>query len=171
MTAGAATTHLGPVTPGIPKAFSGSMIPAGTFDDIFTFILPVNSGSGYTVMNLPIMFPGGNFNTLLTTMSLFSNPNGTLFDSDDAHLKTVAASDPGQSASTLSFLFGAAPPGSMYLKISGVTNGTAGGLYNGAISVSAIPEAEVWAMMLVGAGLVGFQLRRKAKRTAIQRFV
>jgi hypothetical protein len=39
------------------------------------------------------------------------------------------------------------------------------------IGVAPIPEAEIWAMMLVGAGLVGFQLRRKAKRLAVQRFV
>lgn len=39
------------------------------------------------------------------------------------------------------------------------------------IDVTPIPEPEVWAMMLIGAGLVGFQLRRKAKRMAVQRFV
>lgn len=37
------------------------------------------------------------------------------------------------------------------------------------VGVSAIPEAEVWAMMLVGVGLVGFQLRRKARRMATHR--
>lgn len=39
------------------------------------------------------------------------------------------------------------------------------------VSVTLIPEPEVWAMMLVGAGLVGFQLRRKSKQMLIQRFV
>lgn len=40
-----------------------------------------------------------------------------------------------------------------------------------AVDVSPIPEPEVWAMMLVGAGLVGFQLRRKSKQSHGQRFV
>jgi len=37
------------------------------------------------------------------------------------------------------------------------------------VAVTPIPEAEVWAMMLVGVGLVGFQLRRKARRMATHR--
>ena len=31
------------------------------------------------------------------------------------------------------------------------------------ISVAAVPEPEVWAMMLIGAGLIGYQVRRKSK--------
>jgi len=32
------------------------------------------------------------------------------------------------------------------------------------LTVTAVPEAETWAMMLVGVGLVGFQLRRRGGR-------
>ena len=39
------------------------------------------------------------------------------------------------------------------------------------VTVAAIPEAETWAMMLVGMGLVGWQLRRKVKAGAAGRFV
>jgi hypothetical protein len=31
------------------------------------------------------------------------------------------------------------------------------------ITVAAVPEPEVWAMMLIGVGLIGYQLRRKSK--------
>ena len=31
------------------------------------------------------------------------------------------------------------------------------------ITVAAIPEPEVWAMMLIGAGLIGYQVRRKSR--------
>ena len=31
------------------------------------------------------------------------------------------------------------------------------------ITVTAVPEPEVWAMMLIGVGLIGYQLRRKSK--------
>ena len=39
------------------------------------------------------------------------------------------------------------------------------------VTVAAVPEAETWAMMLVGMGLVGWQLRRKVKASAATRFV
>jgi hypothetical protein len=39
------------------------------------------------------------------------------------------------------------------------------------VSVALIPEPETWAMMLVGMGLVGWQLRRKVKSSAASRFV
>jgi hypothetical protein len=38
------------------------------------------------------------------------------------------------------------------------------------VNVSPIPEPEAWAMMLIGAGLVGFRLRNRSKKTAAQRF-
>jgi hypothetical protein len=52
------------------------------------------------------------------------------------------------------------------LKISGATAvGTSGGAYAGSLTVNTlpVPEPEEWAMMLVGAGLVSYQVRRKQK--------
>ena len=42
--------------------------------------------------------------------------------------------------------------------------------YSGPILVSPVPEPEIWAMMLVGAGLVGFRLRHRSKKFAANRF-
>jgi len=39
------------------------------------------------------------------------------------------------------------------------------------VTVAAVPEPETWAMMLVGMGLVGWQLRRKAKASGATRLV
>jgi hypothetical protein len=160
---------LGVVTPDVPLPFSELVIPAGDFSDLFAFTLPANSGSGYSVMNFPISIPGvGTFNSLLNTMVLLSNPDGGLVpNGDETVLKTVA----GAGVNSLSMSWGSASDGSMLLQITGIANGTLGGVYNGGISVASIPEAEVWVMMLVGAGLVGFQLRRKAKCMAVQRLV
>lgn len=44
-----------------------------------------------------------------------------------------------------------------------VAPGTKLGGFNGQLTVAAVPEPEEWAMMLVGAGLVSFQVRRKQK--------
>lgn len=42
------------------------------------------------------------------------------------------------------------------------------GSYTGSITIAAVPEPEVWAMMLVGVGLVGHQLRRKSKARPVK---
>ena len=51
----------------------------------------------------------------------------------------------------------------------GSANGVA--LSTFGVTVAAVPEAETWAMMLIGMGLVGWQLRRKVKASAATRFV
>lgn len=157
--ANAATYAVGPVSSGTPAPFSGTVIPAGSFSDIFTFTLPANGGSGYSVLNFPLTIPSvGTFNTLLTTMSLVSNHDGILFNADDFLVSTVSG---GPNA--LSLAWGPSAGGDMYLNITGVANGSLGGLYNGAISVTAVPEPETWAMLVAGIGLVGLQLRRRSR--------
>lgn len=37
------------------------------------------------------------------------------------------------------------------------------GIYGTFFSVAAVPEPDTWLMMIIGAGLIGFQLRRKQK--------
>jgi hypothetical protein len=80
------------------------------------------------------------------TMTTLSGPGSTTFTpiSVGSYTATVFG-DPGDS--------------------SGVSLSTFG------VTVAAVPEAETWAMMLVGMGLVGWQLRRKVKASAASRFV
>lgn len=59
-----------------------------------------------------------------------------------------------------SFFFEASTPGSYTALLFGKPSAE-GGSYS--ITVAAVPEPEVWAMMLIGAGLIGYQARRKAK--------
>ena len=66
---------------------------------------------------------------------------------------------PSATGSFTAIVFG--DPGSS----GGVELGTFG------LTIAAVPEAETWAMMLVGMGLVGWQLRRKVKASAANRFV
>ncbi|MBV8634570.1 MAG: PEP-CTERM sorting domain-containing protein [Burkholderiaceae bacterium] len=51
--------------------------------------------------------------------------------------------------------------GGYYAVISGIANGSAGGEYGGAISVSAVPEPGTVAMMLAGMGLLGYIATRR----------
>jgi hypothetical protein len=51
------------------------------------------------------------------------------------------------------------------IKVSGTNFNSSGGAYAGTLTLNTapIPEPEEWAMMLVGAGLVSYQVRRKQK--------
>ncbi|HEV7446346.1 MAG TPA: FxDxF family PEP-CTERM protein [Steroidobacteraceae bacterium] len=45
-------------------------------------------------------------------------------------------------------------------EVSGIT-GRQSGFWGAKMAVTAVPEADVWMMLLIGVGLVGYQLRRK----------
>jgi len=152
---------LGTVAINVPTSFSGSVVPAGDFNDVFSFTLPANGGSGYSVLNFPLDVPNvGSFNTLLTTMSLISNPDGIHNNGDET---TVASAVLGgnNTSDSLSLTWGATTGGNMELNITGMTNGTLGGIYNGSISALPVPEPETYAMLLAGLGLMGAVVRRR----------
>lgn len=78
----------------------------------------------------------------------------------------------GSITSPGSFTFTAAAADSFTAVIGGVVPSGASipiGTYG--VTIALIPEPETWAMMLVGMGLVGWQLRRKLKVSAANRFV
>jgi hypothetical protein len=152
-------------------AFSAKIIggPINTFNDFYKFVLPANGGSGYEVRNLSVQVPELNidFDLAFTAMSLWSvGADGTFGGGNDVEIATSAGSGP----LALSFGTPSAQSQNMMLVVQGFVVGSTGGIYNGAISVSPIPEPEAWAMMLIGAGLVGFRLRTRSKKTAAQRF-
>lgn len=156
--AGASTTHLGPITFGA-TAFNGTVLGAGFFNDVFTFVAPANGGSAYSVVNFPLnLGPAGTFNTVFTSLTLMSNPNGILFDFDD----TLLASGVG-SGSTVNMSFSASSGGNYYLAVNGLANGTSGGLYSGAISISPIPEPGAYGLFLAGLGLIGTMVTRRRR--------
>ena len=150
----ATTTALGPAVVGIPLSFGGLAAP-GVFSDVFTFLLPANGGSGYSVSNFTLL--PASYGTALTTLSLFSNANGILFDFDDTFVSS--SSTPGGASLGLSV--SAKPAGDYYINVTGVTTAPLGGIYTGAISVTAVPEPETFAMMLAGLGALGFLARRR----------
>ncbi|SFW30085.1 FxDxF family PEP-CTERM protein [Nitrosovibrio sp. Nv17] len=160
---------LGAVTSVFPKAFNGTVLGSGeVFNDIFTFHIPEpHVGSGYSVIDFALDIGVGTFDTLLVKLSLYTNADGILGTGDEVLLKAVEYSSEGNSPNSLVLSWDQPIIGPAYLNVVGETEGTLGGLYNGAISVSPVPEAETYAMLLAGLGLMGAMVRRRnaVKRT------
>jgi len=155
--ASAQTVNVGLVSVDAPSTFTG-VLPIGSFIDTITFSLPANHGSAYSVVNVPLSLLGNTFDLLFSSIALFSNPDGVLFNADDAFL----TSSMGAGAASMSLSFAGNAGGNMYLTLAGVTTGTAGGIYAGAIDVAPIPlPPAVW---MLGSAIVGLVTvgRRKA---------
>ncbi|MEO8859333.1 MAG: FxDxF family PEP-CTERM protein [Burkholderiaceae bacterium] len=167
--ANATITNLGLVTTGVPLSFAG-LAGNGGFDDVFTFTLPANGGSGYSAANFTLL-PSALYHTVLSTMSLLTDPDGSvsgtgLFNGDEAPKGSSVSFDSG---ATLALTAPASGGGKMVLHITGITTGTSGGIYTGAISAAAVtpvPEPESYAMLLAGLGVMGaIAIRRNKKKS------
>jgi hypothetical protein len=152
--ANAALIDLGPITTNL-TTFGGYAAP-GAFLDVFTFTVPANGGSSYAVTNFSLL--PSVFSAAFASLALVSNPDGVVGSGDDA---IVASALAATGSPALSLSFGASAGGAYYLAVSGVSTGPAGGIYNGAISVTAVPEPETYAMMLAGLAALGFLARRR----------
>jgi hypothetical protein len=99
----------------------------------------------------------------LTKVTDFSLSLQSLQSSSWINLATFGSNGSGAFKGT-TFSFGNLAAGSYRLVLDGVGKGSFGGGYIGGFNVAAaVPEAETWAMLLVGFSLVGYQLRRKQK--------
>jgi PEP-CTERM motif len=149
-------TDLGVITS--LKTFGGFAAP-GLFTDIFQFSLPANGGSQYSLTNFSVapLFPE-ILNTGFATFMLVSDPDGDLATFDGAVLSTQVFNP---LTANVALNYTGTAGGNYYLFVTGATSGSLGGAYNGAISVTAVPEPETYAMMLAGLAALGFLARRR----------
>ena len=135
-----------------PALFAGS---GTSINDLFTFSLDSgNTSSGYSVVNIPLSFSGGEWNTALATLTLSSNADGIVGNGDDQMLASAIWNQGSNSNDSLSLSYDSAITGPAYITITGVTDGGNGGMYSGAIA-AAVPEPETYAMLLAGLGADG----------------
>lgn len=141
-----------------------------TFEDTYTFTI----GSGFdSSASLTSTFIGATKDLVITGFSLnkysgaLSNVTSTVFGINEGvsidpvtHLPLPKVKDSWSlDGASLSM-------GTYFLQVNGKVLGVQGGSYGGDVTISAVPEAETYAMLLAGLGLVGFVARRKAAKKA-----
>lgn len=139
-------------------AVGGGYAPAGTFQDFFTFTLdaPVTLTSTVVALNQAGVFglTGGSYYVYA------AGGNGLFGDGDDFVVPATTHSFDGTTGSTPHIaVLGAG----VY---SYVVEGTAtdfGAYYSMVSSVSAVPEAETYSLLLAGLGLLALRGRRRSE--------
>jgi hypothetical protein len=135
----ARTIKLGEVSDSSPSMFFDSFRPNKSISDVVSFRLTSFADITGSFFSVGIK----NF-----TMSLVSK----------SFTETITG-----GIGSGSYSFANLAPGVYKFDIAGLT-GRRGGAYLSAFNVvPAVPEADTWLMIVIGAGLVGLQLRRKQK--------
>lgn len=127
----------------------GANLAQDTFADKIAFSITTKSIVGADVTSTAPIAVGLN----LTGFKLYSS-SGALVYNVPTYALTGATDLWKLPKLTLS-------AGSYYLEIDGKINAASTGSYSGNISLKAVPEADTYAMMLAGLGLVGFVARRR----------
>lgn len=123
-----------------------------SFDDTYVFDLSQAAQTGGTSVTFAVNF-GGNGLAL-------SNMTFTLLDSAFNVLGSDSQALSGNTLSVNSLL----GPGIGYrFVVTGDVTGNLGGSYSGLVAAVPVPEAETWALMLAGLGLVSLMARRRNK--------
>jgi hypothetical protein len=146
----AATTNLGAVTDG-SYGFGRSVEFGETFTDYVNFSL----NNSAEVSSFIKSFDMSIFNFDLLGIDNFSTSLQHLGSSGFTTLSSNT-SNPASFDDLLS-------PGSYRFSIAGTASGFFGGIYRGTLHVAAVPEADTWVMLLMGFGIVVYQLRRKQR--------
>ncbi len=134
----------------------GQFRPIGLFDDTYTFTLPTSIRLFNTTVANNLSDDGN-----ITFVRHISNGMVFLFDDDfPAAIGSFAFS--GVTGS-ISHPFGALDAGDYHYQVKGDADGVTGGSYALTSAVTAVPEPEIYALLLAGLGVVGFLAKRRKR--------
>lgn len=155
-TANAKTIDLGELQAGSAHSFTDVV----TFGQSFTDYVGFSIGEASQLQSFIKSFDMSIFSLDLLGIDNFS---ATLQQLGSGGFENVAMT----SGASMSFddLLGA---GQYRIALSGIGSGLFGGIYRGSLQVAAVPEADVWIMLLVGFAVVLHQLRRKQNTLEMQ---
>jgi hypothetical protein len=159
------TVNLGPLTPAASVPVSQIHFGAGSvFSDVYSFSVTANA-------SLQSILAAASFTNIVGisnfTSSLWLSGGGLLA------LGNTFTSGSGGATTTTSTIFytplltgvGTPPVPSYEIRTSGTIIGPSGS-YGGSVVIAPIPEPEIYAMMAVGLGLLGWVRRRRKPQTA-----
>ena len=147
------TTPLGDLT-GLAASIGntfGSAAFGSSFSDSYTFDLSTLAQSVGTTVTINLALGPNSFQLSNMAIKLTDSTGATTYASDSI----MDASNALQLSANLN-----AGIGYRFL-VTGDVTGNLGGGYGGVLQAVPVPEAETYAMMLAGLGLVGFMARRR----------
>jgi len=151
------------LAPGEAIALSGGSGLTGQFNHSYGFSLSAPAGIDYfsSRINFPTSFSIAGF-----AATLFSGTTAIISGIDGAQTGALVPN---------SFFLGLLRPGTYRLDIGGFAVGTSGldsysGMLRAVPAIAPIPEPEIWAMMLIGVGLVVIRLRQKSRLASARHF-
>ena len=166
--ASATITDLGTLTVPAHKVYGDSfMAPLAQFYDNYTFVIPsasvgaitatIDLGNFYGINNLQSSLYSGTIDPVT------GKPSGLL----QAWSTPVPVSNSGGIFTFSTITPTSLAAGSYTLEIRGDVVGTYGGSYFGLLSVSPVPDAAEWLLLLTGIGLLGYVgARRKLNKAS-----
>ena len=148
-----AATTVVPLTPGANGSLSGGFtqnVSTPTFDDTFVFSLPSDGFASASLITIAVSAATNvNFTSaFLNGTALTRSPTGTFEFATISNFGVMA--------------------GDQFLRVTGTGGGN--GDYSGTFvfaPAAAVPEPSVWALLILGFGLVGFAMRRN-KATSLR---
>ena len=131
--------------------------PQYSSTDTFFTTLSFNTLSASSLSGVLLAMNSGNLNISGLSASLYSG----IYTGPGQLVESSHSPSPSAGFAVLDPVkLGA---GHYYMAITGSFNGKNGGWYAGAINLSPVPEAEVWALFLVGLTFIGFVMFRRSK--------
>jgi hypothetical protein len=147
------TYYAGPLA--ADTVYAGSVGVNGLFEHKWTFDIPYTLSTGGSVISTPLSMLN------ITVLDIVGLDASLHFANGDL-IEGVTCSG-GSCSGSGTFLPDTDHSPDYYFLIKGNGTGASGGQYTFTMVTAPVPEAETWAMMLAGLGLVGLQLRRKGK--------
>lgn len=150
--ASAVTVNLGDMVGKTENIFNSFPASTASFSDTYIFDLSEAAQSVGTTVTFSVSLGDNSFALSNMTLTLM-----------DGSMNVLGSDSQALSGNTLYIdtLLGAGT-GYRFI-VTGDVTGTLGGSYAGLIAAVPIPEAETYAMMLAGLGLVGMMVRRRTR--------
>lgn len=150
----------GPQGPGDLGTLNGavsignSFAPAATINDVYIFDIGSTSATVGTLVTINFDIP-----TTPGTEFAINNFTAAFWDSSNNMIATDTQTSPTDTVVSVTTTL--APGLDYQFRVTGNVTGTLGGSYGGVLAAAPVPEADTYAMMLVGLGLLGLTVVRR----------